>query len=240
VLKKNIYLHRIGSSGYVSKIPEWKKKIEEDVSADNPNLVDGIEKRTVNWLLARSELTQDGKLVHKKKGVAAVQEKAVELTAEKRLGLFKSDKENDVLSGTLGNAEHTGCICCAASQMSWKIGFPNDAWSYKKHDRYKRNLEDVIEEKVNTMFETKFGSYMQNLRQERQLELQQVTQNPSPPPLLSSIGSTVALRMWYPIDDITGDTPCHLHIPLSRVGNKTKEDVIGVAMSDVFSITIPS
>jgi hypothetical protein len=36
----------------------------------------------------------------------------------------------------------------------------NDAWSYKKGDRYKRNLEDVIEEKMNSMFETKFRSYM--------------------------------------------------------------------------------
>jgi hypothetical protein len=32
------------------------------------------------------------------------------------------------------------------------------------------------------------------------------------------------------VDDITGDTPCHLHIPLDRVGNKTKEVAIGVAM----------
>jgi hypothetical protein len=56
--------------------------------------------------------------------------------------------------------------------MSWKISFLNDAWSYKKHDRYKRNLEDAIEEKMNTMFETKFRSYMQNLSQERHLELQ--------------------------------------------------------------------
>jgi hypothetical protein len=63
-------------------------KIEEIVSADNPNLVGDIEERTVNWLLAWSELTQDGKIVHKKKGVAAVQEKAVELTAKRRLGLF--------------------------------------------------------------------------------------------------------------------------------------------------------
>jgi hypothetical protein len=37
--------------------------------------------------------------------------------------------------------------------------------------------------------------------------------------------------MWYPVDDITGDTPCLLHIPLGRVGNKIKEVVIGVAMS---------
>jgi hypothetical protein len=72
-------------------------------------------------------LTQDGKLVHKKKGVAAVQEKAVELTAKKRLGLLKSDRENVILSGVLDNAEHTGRIRGIASQMSWKISFPNDA-----------------------------------------------------------------------------------------------------------------
>jgi hypothetical protein len=111
-------------------------------------------------------LTQDGKLIHKKKGVVVVQEKAVQLTTKKRLGLFKYDRENDVLSGALSNAEHTGCICGIASQMPWKVGFPNDAWSYKKRDRYKRNLEDAIEEKMNSMFETKFRSYMQSLTQE--------------------------------------------------------------------------
>jgi hypothetical protein len=63
------------------------------------------------------------------------------------------------------------------------------------------------------------------------LELQQITQNPSPPPHLSIIGSTAAIPTWYPIDDITGDTPCRLHIPIGRVGNKTKEVAIGVAMS---------
>jgi hypothetical protein len=86
----------------------------------------------MNWLLARSKLTQDGKLVHKKKGDTAVQEKVVQLTEKKRLGLFKSHRENDVLSGALGNAEHTGCIRGVASEMPWKVGFPNDAWSYKR------------------------------------------------------------------------------------------------------------
>jgi hypothetical protein len=46
--KKNIYPHRMGSSGYVGKILEWKKKIEEAVNAGNPNPVDDIEERTVN------------------------------------------------------------------------------------------------------------------------------------------------------------------------------------------------
>jgi hypothetical protein len=59
--------------------------------------------------------------------------------------------------------------------MPWKVGFPNDDWSYKKCDRYKRNLEDAIEQKMNSMFESKFRSYMQCLAQERPLELQQIT-----------------------------------------------------------------
>jgi hypothetical protein len=80
------------------------------------------------------------------------------------------------------------------------------------------------------MFETKFRSYMQSLTQERPLELQQITQNLSPPPHLSSIGSTTSVPMWYPVDDITGDTPCHLHILFGRVGNKIKEVAIGVAI----------
>jgi hypothetical protein len=33
------------------------------------------------------------------------------------------------------------------------------------------------------------------------------------------------------MDDITVDTPCRLHIPLGRVGNKTKEVATAVVMS---------
>jgi hypothetical protein len=115
--------------------------------------------------------------------------------------------------------------------MTWKVGFPNNAWSYKKCGRYKRKLEDAIEEKMNSMFKTKFRSYMQSLTQQRLLELQQITQNLSPPPHLSNIGSTAAVPTCYPVDDITGDTPCRLHIPIGRVRNKAKEVAIGVAIS---------
>jgi hypothetical protein len=67
MLKKNIYLHHMGSSRYIAKIPEWKKKIEEVVSVDNPNPVEDIEDRTVNWLLARSELTKTTNLSTRRK-----------------------------------------------------------------------------------------------------------------------------------------------------------------------------
>jgi hypothetical protein len=70
--------------------------------------------------------------------------------------------------------------------------------------------------------------------------IQNLSQQHGSPPLhllapqatnLSSMGSTTGLGTWYPVDDIMVDTPCRLHIPLGRVGNKAKEVVTGVAMS---------
>jgi hypothetical protein len=46
ILKKNIYPHHLGSSGYVGKIGEWKKKLKEIVTASKPNLLEGVEERT--------------------------------------------------------------------------------------------------------------------------------------------------------------------------------------------------
>jgi hypothetical protein len=85
-------------------------------------------------------LTEDGTLVYKKVEVVVVIEKALQVTAKQRLGLFKSDRENDQLNAALGNLEHTGCIRGMGSQMSWKHGFPKDSTRYEKHDRYKKTL----------------------------------------------------------------------------------------------------
>jgi hypothetical protein len=88
------------------------------------------------------------------------------------------------------------------------------------------------------LFENRFMAFMQNLSQERQLD----------PPLhllapqvanLSSMGSTTGLGTWYPMDDITVDMTCHLHIPLGRVRTKTKEVVIGVKMPGHFFYNNP-
>jgi hypothetical protein len=110
--------------------------------------------------------------------------------------------------------------------MSWKHGFLKDSTSYKKLDRYKKTLEEKIEEKVNTLFENRSMTFIQNHSQEGSslhLLAPQATN-------LTSIGCMTGLGTWYPVNDITVDTPCHLHIPLGRVGNKTKEVAIGVVM----------
>jgi hypothetical protein len=108
----------LGSSGYVGKIAEWNKKLEEIVSASKPNSLEGIEKITQHWLLAQSNLTEDDTLVYKKAEVTVVKEKALEVAAKQRLDLFKSDRENDQLNTPLGNPEHTGHIRGIGSQMS--------------------------------------------------------------------------------------------------------------------------
>jgi hypothetical protein len=62
----------LGSSRYVGKVEEWKKKLEEIVSAGKPNPLEGVEERTQHSLLARSNLTEDSTLVYKKKEVVVV------------------------------------------------------------------------------------------------------------------------------------------------------------------------
>jgi hypothetical protein len=63
ISKENIYPHHLGSSGYVSKVGEWKKKLEETITASKPNPLEGVEERIQHWILARSNLTKDGTLV---------------------------------------------------------------------------------------------------------------------------------------------------------------------------------
>jgi hypothetical protein len=112
--------------------------------------------------------------------------------------------------------------------MPWKHDFPKDSTSYKKCDRYKKTLEEKIEEKVNMLFENRFMAFIQNLSQQEGSPLLHLL---APEAVnLSSMGSMIGLGTWYPMDDIMVDTPCCLHIPLGRVGNKTKEVAIGVAM----------
>jgi hypothetical protein len=91
--------------------------------------------------------------------------------------------------------------------------FLKDSTSYKKHDRYKKTIEEKIEE-VNTLFENRFMAFIQNLSQEGSPPLHLLAPQAAN---LRNMRSTTGLGTWYIVDDITVETPCHLHIPLSRV-----------------------
>jgi hypothetical protein len=79
------------------------------------------------------------------------------------------------------------------------------------------------------LFQNRFMTFIENLSQQEGSPSLHILEPQAAN--LSSMGSTIDLGTWYPMDDIMVDTPCHLHIPLGRVGNKTKEVAIGVAMS---------
>jgi hypothetical protein len=88
ISKKNIYPHHMGSSRYVGKFGDWKKKLEKTITTGKPNLLEEVEERAHHWILVRSNLTEDGTLVYKKKEVAKVQQKALHVATKQRLGLF--------------------------------------------------------------------------------------------------------------------------------------------------------
>jgi hypothetical protein len=157
-------------------------------------------------------LIEEGTLFYKKTEVIAVQEKTLQVAAKQRLSLFQSDRENDQLNAALGNPKHIGHICGIGSQMSWKHGFSKDSTSYKKSDRYKKTLEEKIKEKINMLFENIFMTFIQNLSQQEGSPLLHLLAPQAAN--LSSMGSMVGLGTWNPVDDITVDTPCCLHIPL--------------------------
>jgi hypothetical protein len=62
-------------------------------------------------------LIEDDTLVYKKKDIAAVQQKALQVAAKQRLCLFQSYRENVQLKEALSNPEHTGRIRGVGSQM---------------------------------------------------------------------------------------------------------------------------
>jgi hypothetical protein len=82
ISRKNVYPHHLGSSGYVGKVGELEKKLEETVTAGKPNPLEGVQDKTQHWILAWSNLTEDGTLVYRKKEVGVVQQKALQAVAK--------------------------------------------------------------------------------------------------------------------------------------------------------------
>jgi hypothetical protein len=58
---KNLYPHHLGSGGYEGKSKEWASVLESNKDSDSP-VVKIANPRGTNWLMARSEITADGKI----------------------------------------------------------------------------------------------------------------------------------------------------------------------------------
>lgn len=67
---------------------------------------------------------------------------------KEKTGEFIAKRENDQLTAALGNPEHSGRVKGKSSRMSWKVGFPQEAQSYRKRDNYKAKMREDIAAQV--------------------------------------------------------------------------------------------
>uniref|UniRef100_K3ZZH3 Uncharacterized protein n=1 Tax=Setaria italica TaxID=4555 RepID=K3ZZH3_SETIT len=132
------------------------------------------------------------------------------------MDLFKLDRERDQLSAAIGTAEHSGCVRGMSSILLWGKAFYNDQASYRKRDRYKKDLEEKMREITKQEFMEFLASQQLQTRADptvfdgqRQTEpTMQLAHIGFVAP--SSAGSIANVR--YPVDDIQMDTPLTGHV----------------------------
>ena len=73
-----------------------------------------------------------------------IYERLVHIVDAEKQGLFHPDREKDQLTTAIGTPEHCGRVREVSSSLPWKQAFPNDS-GYRKHDRYKKDLEEKDE-----------------------------------------------------------------------------------------------
>ena len=74
----NKYPHKLGSGGYEGKSEQWAKALEDCQDSDSP-LLKIKNPRGKGWLMGRSEITADGRIVLPK---------AVQPVAQKMVRVF--------------------------------------------------------------------------------------------------------------------------------------------------------
>jgi len=99
--------HRTGSRGYVKKVPEWEKKLQELVQKGVTPQTIGWDALSLRYLLARKmTYNNDDSLSFPNDAVQQLAERVQTLQAQVANGTFVPDREDDVLSQALGMKEH--------------------------------------------------------------------------------------------------------------------------------------
>lgn len=152
--KKNRYPHRLGSSGYAGHVDQWREIEQRFAAAGKPLLVDPMVERSKNWVWARStgQVSDEGDILFETPDIEEVTTNLQQIVEKERSGQFVPRRERDQLTAALGTAEHSGRVRGLSSKTSWKVGFPQDAPSYKKRDKYKEQLSDKIYAQVKEHF----------------------------------------------------------------------------------------
>uniref|UniRef100_K3XQW6 DUF8039 domain-containing protein n=1 Tax=Setaria italica TaxID=4555 RepID=K3XQW6_SETIT len=186
-----------------------------------PDLFEGLDERSRNWVLVRiPTFTPNGKVKFKYPITDKIYVRLEQLTEMQKKGLFKPDRERDQLTAAIGTAEHLEHGRGISSTLPWGKPFNNDQASYRKRDHYKKDLEEKMREITKADLTVSDG--------QRQAEpTMQLAHTRFVAP--SSTSSIANVR--YPVHDIQVDTPCRLVTPYGRKKNKFREVTTGMAVT---------
>jgi hypothetical protein len=236
--KKKIYHHTMGSKGYKGVI---HKMMEEEAAL----AAKGIETETHGWSRrAKLWFYGMGGRLHPETGKCVFTRKMLETPianlkkAMKEImdGTFIPDREKDDLSRALGNKEHWGRARGIIGSPPWIHAFPDDIDTYRSRGRTTKEQKDrlkALEDLVATHHITI-----------QEIKSQQATGPHHPPEdnaLLDSPGpgshrkSSVASTglpgdddhdgvvkdlTRYPVDDITAQENCEMHVEFINISVK--------------------
>ena len=111
-----------------------------------------------------------------------------ELTELQKQGKFSVKRDKDMLSTAIGTKEHGGRIRGVSSKLTFRDGFEEDRFTYKRHDCYKEEMIQAAEKAVESKFKEMFAQlaeqqsgkiWMNPLQLGQQQSLQMVTMPPS-------------------------------------------------------------
>nr|TKW26896.1 LOW QUALITY PROTEIN: hypothetical protein SEVIR_3G221300v2 [Setaria viridis] len=234
--EENTNTHHLGARGYAAKIAKWRREEEAQRRVGLPDLFKGLDECSRNWVLAQiSKVTPNDKVKFKHPTKDEIYARLEQLTKAQKKGLFKPNREKDHLIAAIGTAQHSGRVRRISSTLIWGKAFPNNQATYKKHNRYKKNLEEKMREIAKQELIEFFAS--QQLATRADPTASDGQRQVEPTMLLahtrfvfsSSTGSIANVR--YPVDDIQVDAPCRLVIPYGRKQNKFREVTTGMAVT---------
>jgi hypothetical protein len=131
--KRNELHHHLRMTGYVGKMEKWQQEEREIAKVGQPNPLQGIDKRSHNYLYARKlkKLKEDRTKYNETK-VEEVKKRILEVSMAEKSGSFEPCRERGILTEVLGNLEHRGCVRGVFSRQSWKDmeAWQSDANSY--------------------------------------------------------------------------------------------------------------
>nr|TKV96130.1 LOW QUALITY PROTEIN: hypothetical protein SEVIR_9G409300v2 [Setaria viridis] len=162
---KNPY--HLGAGGYATKIAKWRREEEEQRIAGLPDLFEGLDERSRHWVLARVRVcTPEGKVTFKHPTTKKIYKRLEQLTELQNKGIFKSDRKRDQLISAIGTAEHPRRVRGMSSALPWGKAIQNDQGSYRKRDRYKKDLEEkmrtITKQELIEFFSTQQAQAMTN------------------------------------------------------------------------------